>query len=271
MRRAAFVIATAIATLLFTAAAARAIVYGEPDGTRHPNVGAIVADWREPGVLETFCSGALISETVFLTASHCTDALADLGIEDDEVFVTFDPVFDADTSTLYPGTYFTNPAYGEDFGPMSDPHDVAVIVVDEPIAHIMPAQLPTAGLLDEMKSGHELKDAEFTAVGYGAIRESRRKGFDGILDNNERRMATQGYLSLTDAWLTLAMNQANGNGGTCYGDSGGPHFLGADEDETDVIVSITVTGDAVCKATDKTYRMDTDSARDFLDDFVDLP
>jgi hypothetical protein len=32
-------------------------------------------------------------------------------------------------------------------------------------------------------------------------------------------------------------------------------------------VSITVNGDVVCKATDKTYRVDTAAARDFLDDF----
>jgi hypothetical protein len=71
--------------------------------------------------------------------------------------------------------------------------------------------------------------------------------------------------------MTLSMNDATGDGGTCYGDSGGPHFLGASESETDIVASITVTGDAVCKATDKTYRMDTDSARDFLGTFVDLP
>jgi hypothetical protein len=34
---------------------------------------------------------------------------------------------------------------------------------------------------------------------------------------------------------------------------------------------IAVTGDAVCKATDKTYRLDTAAARAFLDDFVALP
>jgi hypothetical protein len=61
------------------------------------------------------------------------------------------------------------------------------------------------------------------------------------------------------------MNQATGDGGTCYGDSGGPHFLGS------VVVSVTVTGDVWCKATDKTYRVDTKPARDFLAGFVRLP
>jgi hypothetical protein len=36
-------------------------------------------------------------------------------------------------------------------------------------------------------------------------------------------------------------------------------------------VSITVTGDAQCRATDKTYRLDTASAREFLGQLVDLP
>lgn len=61
------------------------------------------------------------------------------------------------------------------------------------------------------------------------------------------------------------MNQATGDGGTCYGDSGGPHFLDG------VLVSITVTGDVFCKATDKTYRVDSLVAREFLGRYVTLP
>ena len=61
------------------------------------------------------------------------------------------------------------------------------------------------------------------------------------------------------------MNVATGNGGTCYGDSGGPHFVG------DTVVSITVTGDSMCKATDKTYRVDTPWAQEFLSQFVTIP
>lgn len=65
------------------------------------------------------------------------------------------------------------------------------------------------------------------------------------------------------------MQPSTGDGGTCYGDSGGPHFLGGVD--SNLIVSITVTGDAMCRATDKTYRIDTASARAFLDDFVSVP
>ncbi len=67
------------------------------------------------------------------------------------------------------------------------------------------------------------------------------------------------------------MNLATGNGGTCYGDSGGPHFLHQDGLETNIVVAVTVTGDANCKATDKDYRVDTVAARTFLSEFVSLP
>jgi hypothetical protein len=55
----------------------------------------------------------------------------------------------------------------------------------------------------------------------------------------------------------MSMNPSTGSGGTCYGDSGGPHFLR----DSKVVVSVTVTGDRWCRATDKTYRLDTDQAR----------
>jgi len=44
-----------------------------------------------------------------------------------------------------------------------------------------------------------------------------------------------------------------------------------DGTETNIVVSVTVTGDANCKATDKTYRVDTPAAREFLGRFITLP
>ena len=69
------------------------------------------------------------------------------------------------------------------------------------------------------------------------------------------------------AWLRASMNASTGDGGTCYGDSGGPNFLGS----SDVIAATTITGDAVCRSTNVIYRLDTTSARSFLGQFVTLP
>lgn len=269
----------AIVLGLVLALPAVAITNGEPDGNDHPFVGSIVLknDPAKTGradlpPLLQWCSGTLIAEKVFLTASHCTVDLdffsEELGFE---VLVTFDAVI-SEKGKFYRGDWVTNPNYNGFSGQYgsSDPGDVAVILLDK-APRIEPAQLPPAGLLDDLKDSGELKDTTFTAVGYGTVRDGIQGGFDAILDNLARNQVEQGFLSLTEVWATMPMTESTGNGGTCYGDSGGPHFVHLDGEETNIVVSVTVTGDAVCKATDKTYRVDSESARSFLGGYVTLP
>jgi secreted trypsin-like serine protease len=257
-------------TLVLTVGAAQAITFGQPDGNLHPNVGALVADWDpdSPGP-DSFCSGTLIAPTVFLTAAHCTVSLEADGIT--EMWVTFSSDYDEDATSpagLIAGTPVSHPDFGT--GGASDTHDIAVVLLEDAPAGITPAQLPTAGLLDQLKATRQLRTQTFTAVGYGTAREDKTGGPHGFLDADGVRMyALQSALNLEKAWLLLSMNPSTGSGGACYGDSGGPHFLGGVE--SNLIVSITITGDAMCRATDKTYRLDTEAARDFLDDFVALP
>ena len=52
---------------------ALAITNGTADGNGHPNVGALVADSAYSDGTWTYCSGTLISPTVFLTAAHCAE------------------------------------------------------------------------------------------------------------------------------------------------------------------------------------------------------
>jgi secreted trypsin-like serine protease len=200
---------------------------------------------------------------VFLTAAHCLVGLDPAPVPGLEVLVTFDEVIEP-TSTFYTGTIHTHPDFGTHG--MADLFDVAVIVLDN-APDVGFGELPEAGLLDAMQKSSDLRAETFTAVGYGTVRETRQGAFDSILVNARRNKADQQALSLTKAWLTLSMNEATGNGGTCYGDSGGPHFIKG----TNTVVSLTVTGDTVCKATDKTYRLDTAGARDFLAQFMPLP
>lgn len=269
----------AVLLALVLALPALAITNGVPDGNDHPNVGSIVlrhdpetSGFPDLPPLLQWCSGTLIAENVFLTASHCTVDLDFFSEElEFEVLVTFDPVI-KEKGKFYTGEWVTNPAYNGFSGQYgaSDPGDVAVILLER-APRIEPAQLPPAGLLDDLKDSGELKDTRFTAVGYGTVRDGIQGGFAAILDNLDRNQAEQGFLSLTEVWATMPMTESTGDGGTCYGDSGGPHFIHQDGEETNIVVSITVTGDAVCKATDKTYRMDSDSARSFLGDYVTLP
>lgn len=240
----------------------KAITFGELDGTRHPNVGALVAEFPNYGK-DVVCSGTLIAPDVFLTAAHCVNWMPGYGIAPNDVWVTFDPVF-TQSGKFYRGTYHTNPLYGHD---ESDPNDVAVITLDEPVEGIVPASLPGAGLLDELKAAGALKSQKFVAVGYGTVRMDKTGGPKPLYWEGARRFVEQSYNALTQSWLKLSMNPATGDGGTCYGDSGGPHFLG----ESSMVVSLTVTGDVNCRATDVTYRLDTPSARSYLAEFIELP
>jgi hypothetical protein len=69
----------------------------------------------------------------------------------------------------------------------------------------------------------------------------------------------------------FAQNASTGNGGTCYGDSGGPNFLGAGSGETNIVAATTITGDTACRSTNFDYRLDTPSARSFLSGYVAVP
>lgn len=264
MRRRLLLVLPLLAVALLYASPASAIVNGQLDGNLHPQTGALIAEFREPGQKEVLCSGSLIAPTVYLTAAHCTDFLDSLGITD--VWVTFDSQFTS-SSPLIHGRYVTDPAYNAYAGPggSSDPHDLAVVLLDRAATGITPVQLPAAGLLNRTA----LASQTFTAVGYGTVRVDKTGGPNAFFFDSTRRFALQTLLSLEPAWLNLSENPSTDNGGTCFGDSGGPHFLGGTS--SNLQVSITVTGDNACRATDKTYRLDTPSAREFLGNFVTLP
>jgi hypothetical protein len=247
--------------MLLAAAPAEAITYGQLDGNRHPNVGGLVAEWRAPGQKDLLCSGTLIAPTVYLTAAHCTSYLESLGIT--EGWVTFDSTFTAQ-SKLIPGTMHTNPGYNQS---QNDPGDLAVITFSKPVKGITPAALPTLGLFDQLGAQNGLKGQTFTAVGYGVLEPQLGGGPPEYPDTTSRWYSTSSFSALNGAWLRLSQNNATGDGGTCYGDSGGPNFLGT----SGMVASITVTGDSMCLATNVTYRLDTEAARTFLKPFVALP
>lgn len=273
MRKRSFAALSAAALVGVLALPALGITFGEPDGNDHPNVGSIVVELPD-GELLQWCTGTLIDTDLFLTAAHCFDpfpVLEDLGAA---ITVTFASDIAAPGATFHAvDSWESHPGYIPiGTGSQSAPNDVGVMLLDSS-PNVAFAQLPTEGLLDELKADGSLKHTRFTAVGYGTVRDTMTGSFDTILANTLRNRAEQGFNSLTKAWLKLPMvnTAGNQNGGTCYGDSGGPHFIHLNGEETNIIASITVTGDVPCKATDQTYRMDVASVRDFLSGYVTLP
>jgi hypothetical protein len=251
LRRIGAVVLLAAGSVLLAIVTADAITFGQPDGNGHPNTGGLVYPQVFSDGTWLYCSGTLISPTVFLTAAHC-----DIGAS--RVTVTFDSAYQ-DGDKTFVGTWYADPLYGHD---ESDPHDIAVVVFDKPIKGITPAKLPGAGSLSNLSNNQQ-----FTSVGYGAFEVTNQPGGHRYLYNDVRAVATGTLNSVSPSWLRISMNPATGNGGTCYGDSGGPNFLG----NSNTIAATTITGDAVCRSVNTAYRLDTSSARTFLRQFVVLP
>jgi secreted trypsin-like serine protease len=252
-RLTAGLVAAAAVSLAATSLAspASAVPGGSPDGSGHPNVGGLVADHAYSDGTWTYCSGTLVAPKVFLTAAHCGEG------GDGKVRVTFDPAYEQGDRT-FAGTFHADPRYGHR---QSDPHDIAVVVLESPVS-ITPARLPAAGSLSRLRHGQP-----FTSVGYGAYQVTQGPGGHQYLYDDVRRVAHGSLNAVTTSWLRLSMNPATGDGGTCYGDSGGPNFLGS----STTVAAITISGDAQCRATNVDYRLDTASARSFLDDYVAVP
>ncbi len=280
--------AAAILAALMVATPASAInSYNATPAPERTEVGALVVTWDNdnnpatPDRVDWVCSGTMVDSNTFLTAGHCTtDWPANVrfyvslaqdvqgALDAAAIAHPGDPAAIA-AAVGVAGVEHTEPGFP---GPASDSHDISVIEV--PAAAIAarwtftPATLPTAGLLDTL-GPQGLNDTAFTVVGYGTEESVRGPGGQTHPGGGVRLKAPLGFNSLNKAWIRLDMHDEHGNGGACYGDSGGPNF--ATINSKLVLVATTVTGDTPCYATNVVYRTDTPTARNFLSQFVSLP
>lgn len=253
MRRLTMALAATLALVLGSFGPATAITDGDLDGDGHPFVGLMVAQTADGSPLWR-CSGTLISPTLFLTAGHCTESPA----EHVEIW------FDADVENGMPengypltgdvgGTPYTHPDYDPNAFYL---YDVGMVVLDEPVYMDQYGELPELDQLDALASRRGQKDVTFTAVGYGM-----QKSFPDAAswkDQADRiRMVAYPKLNQINSGLTgdfslLLSNNAH-TGGTCFGDSGGPNFIG----DSYVIAGVTSFGmNSTCAGTGGVYRID---------------
>ena len=271
----------------------QAIPHGQPDGNAHPYVGELVfyvpdeedPRFTDPGAWFS-CSGTLVNSTVVVTAGHCTYAVglngtstvAGGGNGGNDVWVSFseEPDFDGFplSSDYEPGEnaqrYTDRAAFldanpdwirgtatsHQDFDNAAFAlHDAGVVVLSEPLVMPTYGRVPTLGYLDQYFATQR-NQQRFTAVGYGLTKSLPVLSEGG--DTRER--ATTQLVTLAGGGVPYGIvalfssnNGASHQGGTCFGDSGGPIFDG----DTNLIVSIISFGlSPNCTGTTGAYRVD---------------
>lgn len=259
-----FVLVSVIAILAVAVFPVGAITDGELDGDGHPYVGIMVAQ-DEAGNPMWRCSGTLLSDTVFLTAGHCTEAPAahvEIWFYNNEADVR---------ANGYPytgqvgGTPYTHP----DYNPAAFfVRDVGVVVLDEPFAspNGVYGELPALDQLDALKTRRGLQDVTFTAVGYG-LQQINPVFVQSRLD---RMVATPHLIQINVPGFTgdfsLLLSNNHSTGGTCFGDSGGPNFLG----DSNIVAGVTSFGiNGNCAGTGGVFRMDRSWSLDWVSSFLD--
>lgn len=273
MRRSQCVIVlllTIVGTVLFIGPPpSQAITYGFIDSdSTYSNTGAFIVKSSSTGEIFPICSGTLITPNVFLTAGHCTSFFTqELAPDGFSAFVSFDgsipfgDLTNGNTELIAVSFVVTNPNFNQS---QSDSGDLGVLILASNVSGVSPATLPECGLLDQLAAKNGLKNAVFTAVGYGLQNRVVGGGVPFFQDRNPipRMFAFSSFNALNGGYLRLSQNPSTGNGGTCFGDSGGPIFFTVNGQET--LVAITITGDSVCRSTNVVYRLDITSAQAFF-------
>ena len=265
-----FAVFSVMVLLAVAVSPAGAVTDGELDGNAHPYVVLLLMEVN--GAPAFRCSGTLLSATVLLTAGHCTNNFPGSPYTGMRVFTESDVQAGIGTTNNYP---FAGPNSVEAISWAAHPlyetapffvHDVGVVILEEPgVVLDEYGTLPTVNQFDAFKTKRGLQDVSFTSVGYGLQASFPDAASWKDQASRTRYVAYPRLIQInvpgfTGDFSMLLSNNAN-TGGTCFGDSGGPNFLG----DSTVVAGITSFGvNGNCAGTGGVFRTDRQNVLDFI-------
>lgn len=239
------------------------ITDGSVDGNRHPAVVLIIMDIAgEPAFR---CSGTLIAPKVVLTAGHCAGEPGEFSglriftesdVENGNNNYPFSGPNTVEATSWASHPQYTNRAFFL--------HDVGVVVLSKAVklANNQYGTLPSQDQLDALQPS---RSTGFTSVGYGVQRIN-----PAFIEADLIRMFAKPHLiqintGFTGDFSLLLSNNAS-TGGTCFGDSGGPNYLGS----SNVIAGVTSFGlNGTCGGTGGVFRLDRKNVLEFVRQYLD--
>lgn len=259
-------LAGALALMVVTITPASAVTNGELDGDDHPGVVLLL---MEVGGQPAFrCSATLLSPTVVLTAGHCTNNFPGSPYTGMRVFTESDV---DNGNNNYP---FAGPNSVEAVDWAAHPlyeaapffvHDVGVVILKKPGVKLDEDDYGTLPGVDTLDVLSPSAHTTFTSVGYGLQR------INPVFVQADRvRMRANPHLLQTNVPgftgdFSLLLSNNHSTGGTCFGDSGGPNFLG----DSDVVAGVTSFGlNGNCAGTGGVFRMDRQDVLDFVNSYL---
>ena len=257
-----------VALSFFAAGPASAVTDGELDGENHPHVVLLLMDVGGSPAFR--CSATLLSPTVVLTAGHCTNNFPGAPFTGMRVFTESD-VQNGDNTYPFAGgpnsveavSWAAHPEY--ETAPFFV-HDVGVVILEAPgVTGVTTyATLPGLDQLDALKTRRGQQDTTFTSVGYGL--QQINPVF--VQADRVRMVANPHLIQINVPGFTgdfsLLLSNNHSTGGTCFGDSGGPNFLG----DGNVVAGVTSFGlNGNCAGTGGVFRMDRADVLAFVNSF----